>query len=91
MGLTLARRVGETIQIGDDIFVTPVLIREGVVRLDVIAPIHIPITRIELERYASNHPQDRPNNTKQVKASSSSDSVLGLHEQQDKQNLGTTS
>lgn len=53
--LVLARRKHERIRIGDDVYVTIVSIREGVVRIGVEAPLNIPVVRTELDDCKEQH------------------------------------
>lgn len=46
--LVLSRKVGEKIFIGENISVTIVRVAQGVVRLGVEAPTHLPIVREEI-------------------------------------------
>lgn len=46
--LVLSRKVGERIQIGNDITVTVVRLVDGTVRLGIEAPPHMPVVRREL-------------------------------------------
>jgi carbon storage regulator len=46
--LVLSRKVGEAIQIGDDVTVTVVRIRDAVVRIGIEAPPQVPVNRTEL-------------------------------------------
>lgn len=47
--LVLSRKVGEKILIGENISVTIVRVAQGVVRLGVEAPTHLPIVREEIK------------------------------------------
>lgn len=48
MSLVLARRVGQSIVIGDDIKITVTEIRSGVVKFSLDAPADVPIWRDEV-------------------------------------------
>lgn len=48
--LVLSRKVGERIFIGENISVTIVRVAQGVVRLGVEAPAHLPIVREEIRK-----------------------------------------
>ena len=63
--LVLSRKVGEQIQIGDDIRVTVVRIAGGGVRIGIEAPDEMPVFRQELKQAG-----DAPN-TPQVRSASS--------------------
>ena len=56
--LVLSRKVGEVIRLGDDIFVTLVEIREGTVRLGIVAPEEVLVDRQEVHEKR----KDSPNN-----------------------------
>jgi carbon storage regulator len=47
--LVLARKLGESIRIGDDVRITVIQIRSGRVRLGIEAPGHVRIHRSEIE------------------------------------------
>jgi len=51
--LVLSRKVGERIQLGDDITVTLVKINGNLVRLGIEAPPHMPVVRQELVERAA--------------------------------------
>jgi carbon storage regulator len=46
--LVLARKLNESIIIGNDVLVTVVEIRENLVRIGIDAPIHIKVDRLEV-------------------------------------------
>ncbi len=50
--LVLSRKVGESIQIGDDITVTVTRISESAVRLGIDAPLNVRIDRTEIVKRA---------------------------------------
>lgn len=52
--LALTRKLGETVQIGPDIYVTVVRIERGQVRLGIAAPRDISIRRLELKLEEQN-------------------------------------
>ena len=55
--LILARKAGQSIQIGDDITVTLTEIKGSIVRLGIDAPQDVPIVRGELKR-GEKHEED---------------------------------
>ena len=58
--LVLSRKVGERILIGDDVSVTVVRVAQGIVRIGVDAPKHLPIVREEIkERTAEEAGRDQ--------------------------------
>jgi len=63
--LILTRRVGETLNIGDDIRVTVLGIKGNQVRIGVTAPKDVPVHREEIyERIQREKEGDNPGNTK---------------------------
>jgi carbon storage regulator len=61
-GLTLSRRPGESIMIGDDITLTVVRVDGNIVRINVVAPADVVVDREEVRarRLAGNSGHDRP-------------------------------
>jgi carbon storage regulator len=62
VALVLTRKAGETIRIGENVFVTVALIEHGGrVRLAIDAPRHVQIWRAEIDpRNPANHPPAEP-------------------------------
>lgn len=58
--LVLSRRIGETLQIGDDILVTIQNINGNQVKVSISAPRHIPIHREEVARRISQEQEPKP-------------------------------
>jgi carbon storage regulator len=58
--LVLSRKVGESIQLGDQITVTLVKIHGNIVRLGIEAPPHMPVVREELVQRAAARPRETP-------------------------------
>jgi carbon storage regulator len=58
--LVLSRRIGEKIQIGDDVVVSVVKIQGGQVRLGVEAPREVPVIRGELHRNTPPNSDTQP-------------------------------
>lgn len=61
--LSLTRRVGESVLIGDDIEVVIVQMKSGQVRLGIKAPRDVPVLRNELRRLSKNSPGEALPNT----------------------------
>jgi len=58
--LVLARKLDQSIQIGDDITVTIVAVKGNTVRIGISAPDHIRVTRSELQLHSDAPPSARP-------------------------------
>jgi len=58
--LVLSRKVGERIQIGDDVWVMPIAIRGDKVRLGIDAPIGVTIHREEVAKLIKARSEDQP-------------------------------
>lgn len=55
--LVLSRKVNEEIQIGDNIIIKVVQVRNGKVRLGIVAPRDVNVVRTELNQPADKEPQ----------------------------------
>ena len=55
--LVLTRKVGEQIQIGDNIIVTIVRKKNGLIRLGIEAPKNVEISRVSKEKKLDNEPK----------------------------------
>lgn len=94
MGLVLTRQRGQTIRIADNIYITVESIRGGKIRLNISAPVEIPVLRLELdEAYDALTNEENRNTNPQAVYEDTTNPKGPLHKflrVQDKPDCGTT-